>query len=110
MRSRTNVVTYQHTAHQLGPARIVYRFHPFFEHEVRVIRRLRAHEEPAVIVQLEEELRIVVPCWMLDVACCQAMVQEERPRIAVDAVPFHPQTVCASLSRKNSSVSDSGGK
>jgi hypothetical protein len=39
-----------------------------------------------VIVQGEPDLRIVVPCWMLDEGCCAAMVVEERGRIAVEAL------------------------
>jgi len=28
----------------------------------------------------------MVPCWMLDEGCCQAVVVEEKPRISVDAL------------------------
>ena len=84
--SRKNGDTYRHTTHQLGPIRIAYRFHPFFDHEVRVIRGLRAREEPAVIVEIDEDLRIAVPCWMLDALCCRSMVIEEQPRISIDAL------------------------
>jgi hypothetical protein len=51
-----------------------------------VIRRLRAREEPAVIVQVDENLRIAIPCWMLDEACCRAMVVEKQPRIGIAAL------------------------
>jgi hypothetical protein len=43
-------------------------------------------EEPAVIVQGEKDLRLAVPCWMLDEEWCRAMVVEEKPRIAVEAL------------------------
>ena len=61
-------------------------FHPFFDRKVQVIRRLRAREELAVVVQLEEDLRIVLPDWMLDATCCQRMTLDDRPRIAVEAL------------------------
>ena len=77
---------HHHTAHQLGLVRFAYRFHPFFGQEVRVIRRLRTAEPTSVIVQGEEDLRIVVPCWMLDERCCQGVVLEERARISVAAL------------------------
>ena len=64
--AKLNAVTYQHTAHQLGPARIAYRFHPFFDRDVVVIRRVNRQQQPAVMVRIEPELRIVIPCWMLD--------------------------------------------
>jgi len=83
---RSCAAAYHHTAQQLGPARIAYQFHPFFEREVRVVRRLKVQESPGVVVELQEGLRIATPCWMLDEVCCQAMRLEERPRIAVDAL------------------------
>ena len=85
-RSHTSFAAYHHTAQQLGPARIVYQFHPFFGREVRVVRRLNAQESPAVVVELEDGLSIATPCWMLDEVWCQAMTLEEQPRIAVDAL------------------------
>ena len=83
---RTNGVTHQHTTHQLGPRKIAYRFHPFFERQVEVIRRLRAHEEPAVIVQVEGDGRIAVPCWMLDQSVCESLELAEEPRISIEAL------------------------
>ncbi len=66
--------------------RFAYRFHPFFGHEVRVIRRLRAGVDTMVIVQGEPDLRIVAPDWMLDEGCCAAMVVEGCARISVEAL------------------------
>ena len=51
-----------------------------------MIRNLRIHEEPGVIVQSEEDLRLMIPCWMLDEICCQAVVVEKQSRIAVEAL------------------------
>ena len=79
-------VAYHHTAQQLGPARIAYQYHPYFDRAVQVVRRLKVQESPGVVVELEEGLRIATPCWMLDEVLCQAMTLEERPRIAVDAL------------------------
>jgi hypothetical protein len=78
--------TYHHTAQQLGPARIAYQYHPYFDREVQVVRRLKAQESPGVVVELEEGLRIAMPCWMLDEVLCQSMTLEGRPRVAVDAL------------------------
>ena len=83
---QTNDAMHHHTAHQLGLVRFAYRFHPFFGQDIRVIRRLRTGEPTSVIVQGEEDLRIVVPCWMLDECFCQGMVLEERARISVEAL------------------------
>lgn len=51
-----------------------------------MIRTLRAREEPAVIVEIDEDLRIAIPCRMLDEACCKAMVLVKRPRIGIAAL------------------------
>lgn len=83
---RNCVVRYPHTAHQLGRARICYRFHPFFDHEVEIIRTLRLREEPSVIARIHNDLRIAVPCWMLDQTKCDAAVLRDRPRFDVDAL------------------------
>jgi len=77
---------YQHTAHQLGSVQIVYRFHPFFSREVQIIRRLRNQENPVLVVQVEENLRIAIPAWMLDPICCQSMHVQENPYIGIDAL------------------------
>ncbi len=50
-----------------------------------MIRGLRTHGEPAVIVQGNEDLRLMIPCWMLDEGCCRAVVVEKKPRIALEA-------------------------
>jgi hypothetical protein len=75
-----------HTAHQLGSARIFYRFHPFFCREVSVIRRLRA-DDSAVIVQVaDSELKISVPGWMLERSFCDHLVLEAAARVDVNAL------------------------
>ena len=51
-----------------------------------MIRRLRVREEPAVIVQVDENLRIAIPCWMLDEARCRDMVIEKQPHIGIAAL------------------------
>ena len=88
--------THPHTACQLGAARIVYRFHPFFDRQVSVLRTIRLGDEPAVVVRVEaldadpgsedSQLRISVPCWMLDEAACAKVVVGDVPRIEVDAL------------------------
>jgi len=77
---------HRHTAHQLGPARVEYRFHPLYGREVQVIRNLRTREEPGVIVQGEEDLRLLIPCWMLDESCCRGVAVQNQPRIALEAL------------------------
>jgi hypothetical protein len=90
-----------HTACQLGRARIIYRFHPFANKDVTVLRRTRYGGDPAVLVRVEHddknsddpELRVVVPCWMLDQAACSAVVVRDTPRINIDALNHLRQLV-----------------
>ena len=85
--SRKNGVKYSHTTHKLGPCRIAYRFHPFFDREVRVIRRLRAQETPTVIVEIvDDDFRFALPCWMLDSLICDSFTLETEPRLPVEAL------------------------
>ena len=51
-----------------------------------MIRRLRAREEPSVVVQIEDGLIIAIPCWMLDEPHCRTMPVEERPRLNIDGL------------------------
>jgi hypothetical protein len=60
------------------------------------LRKIRQGDHPAVIVRVEpldnesdnedSELRVNVPCWMLDRAACANVQLAERPRIDVDAL------------------------
>jgi hypothetical protein len=82
---------YPHTAQQLGRSRICYPFHPFFGHEVEILRWLRRQEEPCAVVRIDgegqaEALRIAVPRWMLDPVACQNMQTQARPRIDLRAL------------------------
>ena len=83
------------TACQLGPAVITYRFHPFFQRHVTVLRRLRRGETSSVIVRIEpleqderseEQLCINVPCWMLDPIACARIVCEQKAQIEFKAL------------------------
>jgi len=74
--------TYLHTAHQLGPARILYPFHAFFGRQVFVVSTRKRVGIPEVMVRLERsesdhdgtsDIHIVIPSWMLDANAC-AMV------------------------------------
>jgi hypothetical protein len=67
-------------------AQVAYRFHPLFGQEIQILRRLRGGAEPAVIAQGSTDLRIMIPCWMLDDSLCLAMELELLPRIAVTAL------------------------
>jgi hypothetical protein len=77
-------------------AAIVYRFHPFFDRQITVLRRIRQGDHPAVIVRVipqdsqpeseDSELRINVPCWMMDSAACGKVQLSDQPRIDVDAL------------------------
>jgi len=51
-----------------------------------VLRRLRAGSEPAVIAQGTADLRIMIPCWMLDEPLCRGMGVESRPRVSVTSL------------------------
>lgn len=81
-----NAATHQHTTHQLGPTQVAYRFHPLFGQEMQILRRLRAGSEPAVIAQGVEDLRIMIPCWMLDEVLCRGMGVESQPRVSVTSL------------------------
>jgi hypothetical protein len=76
----------QHVSHQRGRSRVAYQFHPYFGREVNVIRGIRAGEEPAIIADVGEDTRIMVPSWMFDENCCRMVIIEDRPRVAVDAL------------------------
>ncbi len=39
-----------------------------------------------MIVQGAADLRLMVPCWMLDQDYCRSLVSEQKPRIAVEAL------------------------
>jgi len=66
-----------------------------------VLRRLRAHDAPSVVVQIGEDLRIVIPCWMLDEPFCQSLTLEERPRIGIEALRRLRRLVDEQLSASN---------
>jgi hypothetical protein len=76
------------------PTKIVYRFHPFFDRIVTVLRTIRQGSHPAVIVRVkpldnepddeDSELRINVPCWMLDQGACANVQLSQQPRIDVE--------------------------
>jgi hypothetical protein len=83
---QTSVATHQYTTHQLGSAQVAYRFHPLFGQEIQILRRLRAGSEPAVIAQGVEDLRIMIPCWMLDEVLCRGMGVESQPRVSVTSL------------------------
>jgi hypothetical protein len=53
---------------------------------MQILRRLRAGSEPAVIAQGVEDLRIMIPCWMLDEVLCRGMGVESRPRVSVTSL------------------------
>ena len=76
-------------------ARIKYRFHPFFDRQVTVLRTVRRGDMPAMIVRIDplqgdedaEELHISVPSWMLDEeACARVVMDANNPRIAIHAL------------------------
>ena len=76
---------HRHTAHQSQRARICYRHHPFFDHDVEIIRSLR-QSEPSVIIRLDDGLRIAIPNWMLDAVYCSSLSDLRTPRIAIHAL------------------------
>jgi hypothetical protein len=76
-------------------ARIHYRFHPFFDRQVTVLRTIRRGDIPAMIVRIDplqgeedaEELHISIPGWMLDEeACLRVVLDANTARIAIDAL------------------------
>jgi len=74
---------------------VAYRFHPFFDRNITVLRVLRRGEVPSVVARIErvdrnsedEELRINIPCWMIDeMACKTCNGQTQQGRIVIDAL------------------------
>jgi hypothetical protein len=96
--------------------KIVYRFHPFFDYEVTVLRRTRHGGEAAVLVQVDHreedrsdpELRISVPVWMLDQAACWTVVARDLPRIDVNAL-VHLRTLVDGLAKSAGQDTDASG-
>jgi hypothetical protein len=65
---------------------VCYHHHPFFGHEVEVIRTLRREADATVIVKLEDGLRLAIPCWMLDPVHCASLPEKPTPIISVRAL------------------------
>ena len=74
------------TTHNLHTTKISYRFHPFYGVEVEVVRYLRRTESAVLIVRLPGGAQVALPEWMLNAQACDRLSQEERPRIAIDAL------------------------
>ena len=74
------------TTHNLHTTKIYYRFHPSYGVEVEVVRHLRRTESAVVIVRLPEGAQVALPEWMLNSQACDRLSQEEKPRIAIDAL------------------------
>ena len=81
-----NVVRPSRTTHNLHTTKISYRFHPFYGVEVEVVRYLRRTESAVLIVRLPGGAQVALPEWMLNAQACDRLSQEERPRIAIDAL------------------------
>ena len=75
-----------HSAHQFAPARVFYKFHPFFDHEVSVIRTLRSGGKSVIVQVGDSDLKIAVPAWMLDQAHCQPLALKDKACIDLDAL------------------------
>ena len=91
--SQNSDATYPHTAHQSGSVKVEYRFHPFFDHPATVLRTSTRGEVPAVLVRVlskeqdsQCDLKIVVPCWMLDPDACSRVVVKDKPLIGLQAL------------------------
>ena len=74
------------TAHDLHTTKICYQFHPFYGVEVELVRYLRRTESGVLIVRLPEGAQVALPEWMLNPQACDRLSQEEKPRIAIDAL------------------------
>ena len=78
--------SHQHTAHHSQHRRVCYRYHPFYGHDVEVVRALRRQTEPSVIIRVEGGLQIGIPLWMLEPEHCSTLTDEPVPRIALRAL------------------------
>jgi hypothetical protein len=74
------------TAHQLDVSRIHYRFHPYFDCEVEIIRRQRADNSTVMIRIVEVDLKISVPAWMLDRIACRDLILQSVAKIELNAI------------------------
>jgi hypothetical protein len=83
---QSNVLRPSRTTHNLHTTKISYRFHPFYGVEVEVVRYLRRTESAVLIVRLPGGAQVALPEWMLNAQACDRLSQEERPRIAIDAL------------------------
>ena len=86
---------YAHTAHQSGFVKVLYRFHPFFQASGTVLRTSNRTNEPSVLVRVEPsngepsdspDLRIVIPCWMLDQTACHRVRLCDKPVVPLSAL------------------------
>jgi hypothetical protein len=95
-------------------AQIHYRYHPFYEKEVQVVRWLRRISSEIVVVKLPEGLQIALPSWMLDLVVCDQLSDEPQPRISVSALRrlrdlIDSQSLLATISAVHCCASESPG-
>ena len=74
------------TTHDLLSTKICYRFHPFHDVEVEVVRQLRKTESSILIVKLPGGAQMAIPEWMLNPQVCERLISEDKARIGVDAL------------------------
>jgi hypothetical protein len=75
-----------HTAHELQPAKICYRYHPLYGAEVEVTRHLRRTESAILIIKPPGGVQVAVPDWMLNPQVCDRFSNEAEPRVSMDAL------------------------
>src|ERR1017187_7678140 len=83
---QSNVLRPFRTTHDLYTTKICYQFHPFYGAEVELVRYLRRTESGVLIVRLPGGAQVALPEWMLNRQACDRLSQEEKPRIAIDAL------------------------
>src|SRR5262249_45348707 len=89
-------------------ARVCYRYHPLFNHEVQIVRRYPNISPDGILIVLPDSSRCVLPSWMLDQVACSSLTDDQEPHIAVPALRALRQLIDAHplLSPKPSVRSD----
>jgi len=74
------------TTHDLLSRKICYRFHPFHDVEVALVRYLRKTDSSILVIKLRGGVQVAIPEWMLNPRVCDQLKTEDQPRISVCAL------------------------
>src|SRR5215472_2473091 len=66
------------TTHDLLSRKICYRFHPFHDVEVELVRYLRKTDSSILVVKLPGGVQVAIPEWMLNPQVCDQLKSEDK--------------------------------